>query len=111
MPTFLAQQESTDPTQAIVWSAVLLVILMVLFLAIQRYRRWMSSEDTPTGAGFTLSDLRRLHKEGKMTDQEFETTKAIMVGKAKAASAGDKPVLGPRNSRADSDTPEGGDQG
>jgi hypothetical protein len=67
----------------------------------------MSSDDTATGGGFTLSDIRKLHKEGKMTDQEFETTKAIMVGKAKAASAGDMPVLGPKTGqKGESATPD-----
>jgi hypothetical protein len=59
----------------------------------------MNADDTTTGDGFTLSDLRRLHKEGKMTDGEFESAKAILIGSLKAAStksAAATPPAGPR---------------
>ena len=38
------------------------------------------------GTGFTLSDLRQLHKAGKMTDREFELAKAKILEAAKRAS-------------------------
>jgi hypothetical protein len=83
-----------DPTKAIIWSAVLIGIVFLLFMAINLYRKWMVRDDTPSGAGFTLSDLRKLHKEGQMTDAEFEKAKANLLGSLKAPA--DKPVLGPR---------------
>jgi hypothetical protein len=65
-----------------------------MFGALAAYRKWMRADDTPTGPGFTLGDLRKLHKEGKMTTEEFEKAKAILIGSAKAGA--DKPVLGER---------------
>jgi hypothetical protein len=72
---------------ALLWSFVLIVVILLLFGGIVLYRKWMNADDTTTGDNFTLSDLRRLHKEGKMTDGEFESAKAILIGSLKAAAA------------------------
>jgi hypothetical protein len=79
---------------ALVWTIVLIFALVLMFGAVAAYRKWMRTDDTPTGPGFTLSDLRKLHKEGKMTAEEFEKAKAVLIGSAKAGA--DKPVLGDR---------------
>jgi hypothetical protein len=94
-----------DPIPAIIWSGVLILVLIVLFFLIGRYRRWMASSDAPGGVGFTLSDLRRFHKEGKMTTEEFEKAKLILLGPLKASA--DKPVLGPRTPRPPADAEPG----
>lgn len=95
LAAILAQAGSgatTAPTRArsegdiFVWAAVLIVVLFVGFGALAFYRKWMRSTDSTTGGGgFSLSDLRRLHREGKMTDEEFEKARAIIVGPMKAA--------------------------
>jgi hypothetical protein len=97
-PLILAE---IDVVKTVTWSAVLLAVLIVLFVVVNRYRKWMAADDTPTGPGFTLSDLRRYHKEGKMTDQEFEKAKAILIGSVKAQSAA--PPGGPRTKPPGSD--------
>jgi hypothetical protein len=80
---------------ALVWTLVLIVALVLMFGAVAAFRKWMKSEDVPTsGPGFTLSDLRRLHKAGQMTDDEFEKAKLVLIGTAKVGA--DKPVLGDR---------------
>ena len=83
----LAQQTDRGTGGALLWSVVLIATILVLFGAIVLYRRWMNADETTSNAGFTLSDLRRLHKEGKMTDAEFESAKAILIGSLKAAAA------------------------
>ncbi len=87
---------------ALLWSAILIIALILLFGAIVVYRKWMNAEDSTTGEGFTLSDLRKLHKEGKMTTEEFERAKTILIGslKAKAVEAEQKGEAGkgPRTS-------------
>ena len=87
IPFTLAQQADQSTGGALIWSIVLIVALLLLFGGIVLYRKWMNADDTTTGEGFTLSDLRRLHKEGKMTDGEFESAKAILIGSLKAAAA------------------------
>jgi hypothetical protein len=80
--------------EVLLWAIVLIGTIVALFGVVALYRKWMNRDDTTTGPGFTLSDLRRLHKEGKMTAEEFEKAKAILIGSVK--SAADKPREGPR---------------
>jgi hypothetical protein len=46
----------------------------------------LTRPDETSGAGFTLSDLRRLHKSGQMSDAEFERAKAKVVEAARRAT-------------------------
>ena len=72
--------------QIILWSAILILTVLGLFMLLSVYRKWMtSSESTSGGPGFTLSDLRKLHKEGKMTTEEYEKAKALIIGPLKTA--------------------------
>jgi hypothetical protein len=91
IPFMLAQQADQGTGGALLWSIVLIVSILLLFGGIVLYRKWMNADDTTTGEGFTLGDLRRLHKEGKMTDGEFESAKAILIGSLKAAAAKSTP--------------------
>jgi hypothetical protein len=92
IPTLLAQAGTGS---ALIWTLVLIVALLLMFGAVAAFRKWMRTDDVPTsGPGFTLSDLRRLHKEGKMTDEEFDKAKSVLIGTAKVGA--DKPVLGER---------------
>jgi hypothetical protein len=91
----LAQPSSGNGIgDALLWGIVLIGTIVALFGIVVLYRKWMNRDDTTTGPGFTLSDLRRLHKEGKMTTEEFEKAKTILIGSVKAAA--DKPKEGPR---------------
>lgn len=71
---------------AIGWSLVLILFVVVAVFLLIRLRRWIK-EDTDDGAGagvgFTLSDFRRLHREGKMSDEEFERLRSMMLSGAK----------------------------
>ena len=90
----LADLTDEQTHSALIGSLILIVILMLLFGGVVLYRKWMNAEDTTTGEGFTLSDLRRLHKEGKMSTAEFESAKAILIGSLKKQAT--KPALGER---------------
>lgn len=97
-PPIPLAQVKHDTGDAVMWSVILVVFILALFGALVLYRRWLNRDDTTSGEGFTLSDLRRLHKEGKMTTEEFETAKGILIGSMKAAEIRDaqKPREGPR---------------
>lgn len=71
------------------WSLVLICLLVGGFFAISKLRQWLKDDDDVPGPtiGFTLSDLRQLHKQGKMSDEEFERAKSLIVGNAKAMSS------------------------
>src|SRR4051812_31047310 len=92
LPSCLAQ---SGMGSALFGTLILIIVLVVMFGAVAAFRKWLKADDVPTsGPGFTLSDLRRLHKEGKMTDEEYDKAKTVLVGTAKVGA--DKPVLGER---------------
>ena len=76
----------TSSSSIVVWAMVLVALLVVGWLVVSYVRKWMFEPDETGGSGFNLSDLRRMHKEGRMTDEEFEKAKALIVGAAKAAA-------------------------
>ena len=59
--------------------AVLVGAILVLFLAASWVRRWAKQADEPAGAGFTLGDLRALHRAGKMSTEEYEKAKPAVI--------------------------------
>ena len=85
------------------WSFVLIALIFLGFFAVSWVRSWLKSDDSVGGIGFSLSDLRQLHREGKMTDEEFERARAKMVaaGKAMADKLPD-PLAGRRPRKPDS---------
>jgi hypothetical protein len=56
-----------------------LVIAVLGYLAVRALNKWMRNDDEALGAGFTLSQLRQLHKSGQMSSEEFEKAKAILL--------------------------------
>jgi len=87
MLTALAQLDqggATGVAGAIFWSVIIIALCVGAFFVYTQLKRWMKEPDEPSGGGgFTFSDLRRLHREGKLTDQEFETARAKMSAAAK----------------------------
>jgi hypothetical protein len=78
-----------DVAAAMFWSLVTLGLLIVGMMAAVRLRRKLKQEDvtaTPV-AGFTLSDLRQMHRAGQITDAEFERAKEKVVLAAQKAAA------------------------
>ena len=85
----LAQGSPDSMLPVFGWSLVLIALLVVGFFAISKLRQWLKDDAPMAGPaiGFTLSDLRQLHRQGKMTDEEFERARSKMVGAAKAMAA------------------------
>ena len=83
-----------DPSDVVkyilLWSGGLVVVIVLgMWAAAHLKRRYQQQQsDHPTAAaGFTLSDLRQLHRSGQMTDEEFERAKAKILGSAKAMTS------------------------
>jgi hypothetical protein len=88
MPWRLLADTENSTGSIVLWSSVLVLAIIALFGALGIYRKWMNASDTPSsGPAFTLSDLRKLHKEGKMTTEEYEKAKTVIIGSLKAATA------------------------
>jgi hypothetical protein len=81
---------------AIIWSVVTLCLLLLGMMAAARLRRKMKQDDVTTGpaSGFTLSDLRQMHRAGHLTDAEFERAKERVVLAAQKADARAAPPPG-----------------
>ncbi|MEO0513857.1 MAG: SHOCT domain-containing protein [Planctomycetota bacterium] len=89
--------------QVILWCGVLLLAAVVLGVAFFLIRKRLASMDDESPAvgnplGFTLADLRQMHAEGQLSDEEFDFAKRKMVAKAKAeldgpAAADEDPEL------------------
>ena len=79
---------TNDIGPIIVWSLLLIVFLVLMFVAIMYMKKWMTKEDEDSGSrlGFTLGDLRRLHQQGKMSDEEYEKARVQMIAATKAAA-------------------------
>ena len=70
------------------WSVVLIVFIVGAFMAVMWLRRWIKDDDVPTAKiGFSLTDLRELHRRGEMTDEQFELARAKMTAAAKSVTA------------------------
>jgi hypothetical protein len=68
------------------WSIVLIGLLVAAFIAVAQFKKRMIRDEDLSGGGFSLGDLRVLHREGKMTTEEFEKAKAALVEAMKRAA-------------------------
>jgi hypothetical protein len=66
-------------------SSVLFGLVLAAYVLISLVRRKLLDEQPEAPAGFTLPDLRQLHKEGKISDEEFERAKARIISATQAA--------------------------
>ena len=88
------------------WSLVLIVLLLAGFFAVSKLRHWLQNDEPAVSIGFTLSDLRQLHREGKMTDEEYEKARSKMMAGAKAMTSKlPDPLARNRRNPADRGTP------
>lgn len=63
----------------IYYSVGLLGIIIVLAVVVFIIRKLLFREPE-TSENFTLADLRRLHREGQLSDEEYETAKIALIG-------------------------------
>ncbi|MGH7214018.1 MAG: hypothetical protein ACREIT_04585, partial [Tepidisphaeraceae bacterium] len=88
MAVTLTWAQASDEPGSIFFALLLLILaVVVLFGVVMFLKKWMRKSAEAGDVGFTLSDLRELHRQGKMTTDEFERAKAQMVASAKAAIA------------------------
>ena len=68
------------------WLIVLVGVVLVGGVLIYLLRRWLRGDQSGSLGGFTLQDLRDLHKAGELSDEEFDRAKAQMIGRLKSAA-------------------------
>jgi hypothetical protein len=69
--------------EVLLWLLVLIGLVVVAAMLVLYLRKWYSSPDSTPSAGFTLGDIRQLHRDGQMTDEEFERAKALILGQTR----------------------------
>lgn len=62
--------------------AVLLALVLIGAVVVLKLRRRLLGNEDSSGMPLTLHDLRRMHAEGRMTDDEFERAKVAIIGGA-----------------------------
>jgi hypothetical protein len=82
----LAQDDSGSPSFAF-WIIVVAIMLGLAAVAVAIVRRRMDPDEDFRGEGFSLADLRELHKSGQLSAEEFERARAKMVESLHAAQA------------------------
>jgi hypothetical protein len=82
MSSFLGLASLKSTTTIIIWSLVLIAVIVGAFVAVMLVKKWVNQPvESGLGAqaGFTLSDLRRLHKSGEISNEEFEKARARIL--------------------------------
>lgn len=77
---------SSALTSIVIPLAIVLAIAGVLLAVLSVVRRRMKVE-SGHATDFTLTELRDLRAQGKLTEEEFERAKSLMVGKVHAKLA------------------------
>lgn len=62
-----------------IWSLVLIATVVAGFLLVSLLRRRLRQPDQTAGAGFSLDELRQLHRSGQLSDAEFERARSKLV--------------------------------
>jgi len=90
-----------DPHSAYVsifiWGAVLIGLMLLFYFGYSAFKRWMNDTGIEENQGFTLSDLRKLRDQGKISPEEFEQTRNNMLVAAKKMTQQMPDVLQKRN--------------
>ncbi len=90
-----------DPHSAYVsifiWGAVLIGLMLLFYFGYSAFKRWMNDTGIEENQGFTLSDLRKLRDQGKISPEEFEQTRNNMLAAAKKMTQQMPDVLQKRN--------------
>lgn len=92
-PTYAQTLNNDQRNRIFFWCGVLLAASVIIVLAFWILRRKLMAEDDDPGAGtmglgFSLSDLRKMHEDGQLTDDEFIYAKRKLVAKARANLTG-----------------------
>jgi hypothetical protein len=96
MSSWLAEMSSQRIASVIAWSVGLLLALVLGMVGAARLKRRLRQDDFQPAAasGFTLSDLRQMHRAGQLTDAEFERAKEKVLAAAQKAAARAAPPPG-----------------
>lgn len=89
MPSALIAAQENALSSVFVWSLVLVAAVIGGFwLVTLLKRRLQQSDDGASSPGFSLADLRALHRSGQLSDEEFERARTKMAASLKRDLSG-----------------------
>ena len=72
-----------DYGKLFVWCLILVGLVVAGSVLVLWVKRRMQEPDSGPSIGFSLADLRELHRTGKISDQEFERARGKMAASLK----------------------------
>jgi len=82
---------ANDSKAILVWSLVLLAAVIIGFVLVLWVKRRLRQVDEAPTLGFSLADLRELHRTGKISDEEYERARGKMAASLKHRESTEKP--------------------
>jgi len=70
---------ANDSKSIFVWSLILVAVVVFGFVLVLWIKRRLRPQEEQPAIGFSLADLRELHRSGKISDEEFERARGKMV--------------------------------
>ncbi|QQE11877.1 SHOCT domain-containing protein [Planctomycetota bacterium] len=67
------------------WIGIIIVAAIILGIIAAFIRKMYYRDNSSGGVGYTLGDLRELHKKGELSDEEFNAAKSLIIAQGKAA--------------------------
>lgn len=74
------------------WLVGLGVIVLIGAVAIYFVRKMMQSQSSILEDGFTLHELRQLHAQGELNDEEYQRAKDAMIGRLQESIESDDEI-------------------
>lgn len=92
IPIHLAQSAATRAEAVSILTWLIVIVGVGVAAAVVGFFIWRAynrQEDTPLtpATAFTLADLRRLRREGQLSDEEFERARAAIIARTRAGLA------------------------
>lgn len=84
--SFLANQVTSQAVEILIACLLLLGALCLMVLGFWYYRKRFLADDRSDNAIWTFDDLRRMRDAGDLTNEEYETLRAQMLGSYRAAA-------------------------
>ena len=92
------------------WLLALVVLVLIGGIVIGAIRKWMRGSEPTEQLGFTLGDLRTLHREGKISSEELKLAEARIISRVQSGISSETRAelnrIRPRNQSSQTDLPE-----
>ena len=66
--------------------------LIVLFWITARLRRYLENSSGPlSGPGWTIGQIRKLHRSGELTDKQYQALREVIIKDTRDSESGGRP--------------------